>query len=685
MPHGDPAAFPPFRGAGGDAPSRRGVGAAPLLLLFFALTGLALCGRLEAGRAVYGACWFTSFAALAWAVRRLPGGGGGGPAGILAAGLVLRLLFVWAWPADSDVNRYVVEGCLQGVGVNPYAIAPGDAAVPVLLPEAARRVLGGVNHKELSAAYPPLAQLYCRLTTAVSPTPLAFKTAAALADMAVCLVMAGLLARLGRPPGLLLLYAANPLVLAMAAGEGHLDAVLVLGLVLAMAAFAGRRDGLGFLCLGAAAMVKYPALAAIPFFLTGQNVRKAPLALLPLALFGLYADAGGRLFSSLAAFAGHVSHGGPLVALLLPVLPHDAPLVSLAIGCVLLAVVWLAVQDPWRGALAGLGVALACLPVLYPWYFLMLVPLWVLRPGWSWWWLLAAQGLATTPAWLRPTGLGGEGWALAAVWLPFAGLLFSGWRRPAFLVGPQRFGPVAGLSVVVPTRNEGERLGRCLDALAPALAAGDVVGAVVADGGSTDATVAAAMARGVRVVAATGGRGGQIAAGVSACRGDAVLVLHADALCRPEVPARILRALNDCPEAAGGAVGMAFDDAEPGLRTLAGLNALRAQATGISFGDQGQFFRREALVAAGGFPAMALMEDVELALRLREAGETLYLGGGLTVSGRRWAGAGFGGKVAGVLGLFVGYLAARRLGVADATGWRYYRRYYGRPPHQTGV
>ena len=121
----------------------------------------------------------------------------------------------------------------------------------------------------------------------------------------------------------------------------------------------------------------------------------------------------------------------------------------------------------------------------------------------------------------------------------------------------------------------------------------------------------------------------------------------------------------------------------PGLGSIAALNALRAGAFGLSFGDQGQFFRRQALAGQGGFPDMALMEDVELALRLREAGETAYLGGGLVVSDRRWAGRGFWRNAARVLTLFAAYLAGRRLGLGDPTGRRQYRRYYGRPPHQT--
>ncbi|WP_233489563.1 glycosyltransferase [Solidesulfovibrio fructosivorans] len=651
-----------------------------------ALAGLALCGRLEAGRGWYAFWWLASFGGLAWTAVRFPAmGRGRATFALLTLGLVLRFAFVWAWPADSDVNRYIVEGALQTVGGNPYLLAPGDPGAARLLPEALRPVLARVNHPELSAAYPPLAELYCRLVAAISPTRVAFQTAAALADWGVCLAVAVWVWRTGRPAALLLLCVANPLSLAMAAGEGHCDAVAALGVALAMGAFASRRDRAGFFLLGAAAMVKYPAALLIPFFLHRSNARQAWAALLPLAFFMVYASAGGHYFTSLAAFAGYIAHGGPVAAGLRPLLGGLAPWASLFLGAATLAVLWLSLQDDRRGPIAGLTVGLACLPTLYPWYFLPVVPLFSARPGWAYWWLLAGQCLVTTPSWLRAGGLGGEGWAMAAVWLPFVALTVLGWRRPLLLVADRPFAPVARCWVVIPARNEADRLGACLTSLAPGRAAGTIAGVVVADGGSSDATAAVAAAHGARVVAAMGGRGGQIAAAVAVCPGEAVLVVHADAVCRPDVPERVLFALNRDPRLSGGAVGMDFSGGGFGLWGIAALNALRARATGISFGDQGQFFRREALDAVGGFPDMALMEDVELALKLREAGETASLGGGLTVSARRWAGRGFGPNLVRVLTLFIGYLLGRRLGLGDPTGVRHFRRYYGRPPHQTPI
>jgi hypothetical protein len=643
-----------------------------------ALVALALCGRLAAGRFVYAACFAAAFAALVLAVRAWPAGGPRGrtTAAVLALGLGARLLFVWAWPVDTDVFRYIVEGDMQLAGANPYLIPPGDPRLPGLLSAQAAAVLGRVNHPELAAAYPPLAELFCRAVAAVSPTPRAFRAAFALADCLAALALAGVLARRRLPPAWLALYVLSPLSLVMGAGEGHLDALVALGVSLALAAFVARRDGWGFLCLGAAGLVKYPALLLIPFFLRPGNLRQAAACLAPLASFWPYREAGPAFFQSLTAFAGHVAQGGPLTALLWPAWGPLAPAVSLGLGGAALFAGWLAVQDRGRGPLFAGLTGVAALPTVYPWYFLMVLPLWTLRPGRPVLWLLAAQGLAVTPSWLRGQDLGGQGAAMAMVWLPFLLLLAcSAWRPgpalPASLPkSPRR------LSVVVPARNEGRGLGRCLESL-EGTGVGEIV---VADGGSTDGTASLAAGLGAKVVAAGGGRGGQIAAGLAVCRGEAILVLHADAVVAPDVPARILAALARHPEAAGGVVGMAYDAWRPGLGVLGLLNALRARFLGIGFGDQGQFFRREALEGAGGFPALALMEDVELSLRLREAGETLCLGGGVTASGRRWAGAGFGGKAAGVVAMCLGYLAARRLGLSDPTGRRYFRRYYGREP-----
>ena len=130
---------------------------------------------------------------------------------------------------------------------------------------------------------------------------------------------------------------------------------------------------------------------------------------------------------------------------------------------------------------------------------------------------------------------------------------------------------------------------------------------IVVDGGSTDGTREIAPRLGATVISTERGRGRQIAAGASAARSDVVLVLHADSEALPDIGSRISAALKAPPEAVGGAVGQRFHPDALGLDVIECLNEVRALFFGLSFGDQGQFFRRAAVMASGGFPPLPLM------------------------------------------------------------------------------
>jgi len=159
---------------------------------------------------------------------------------------------------------------------------------------------------------------------------------------------------------------------------------------------------------------------------------------------------------------------------------------------------------------------------------------------------------------------------------------------------------------------------------------------VVADGGSTDATVSVARRGGVEVLLATGrGRGGQVAAAIVALTEAIVLVAHADMRLPPEALARLRRALAEMPDCPGGCLGHRFDRTSLVLRAIAWWDRRRARR-GESYGDQAQFFRRELLQSAGGFPDQPIMEDIELSRRLRSLGMPLYLDVPVTVSARRF-------------------------------------------------
>lgn len=649
-----------------------------LISLSFCLTAalMAFSGPIGKQGAGFGLLYVLAFGLLWGMVRTFPSGLSAPRAfwTILGLGIGLRGLFL-AFPPNLDVNRYVWEGYLQLQGLNPYAFAPQDPRLQPLASGSLRAVFDGINHKDLAAGYPPLAQLLFRGLAALRADPFFFKLVVTLADAAVLLPLAALLKREGLPAARLLWYAANPLLLVFIAGEGHLDSLMVLPMCLGVALVAAGRARSGFFCLGCAAMVKYLAALAVPLLITRHNRRQSLWALIPCLAYLPFADAGRDLFGSLAVFGARMHYNDFLPAVLRPLLgPAGSLIVVAGLLAAGLVLIFLTVPDRSRSLLYAFGWLLLCMPTLHPWYLSVVAPFAALLAAPAWLFLQAAMAV-TFPvlAVEYATGVFQEiHWLKWLQYGPFVLLLVWPHFRPWGGRRPRREA-VKSLSVVIPTLDEGRHLAACLNALA---GAPEVCEAIVADGGSSDNTVGLARRGGARVVAAPRGRGLQIAAGVARARGDVVLVLHADCRLAPGISGRLLQALNRDRTLVGGAMAMTFDRIRPATRLLVTLNNWRTRLTGIAFGDQGQFFVRAVLPAIGGFPKLMLMEDVELALRLKGIGRLTFLSDGLEASSRRWARGPFGPQVWMVLRLCAGYLFQRRVGDASRAAQKYYRHYY---------
>ena len=156
-----------------------------------------------------------------------------------------------------------------------------------------------------------------------------------------------------------------------------------------------------------------------------------------------------------------------------------------------------------------------------------------------------------------------------------------------------------------------------LAALAGVALIGEVI---VVDGGSRDASARIARRARARVIAAARGRGLQLDAGARAARCDWLLFLHADCRIEPEWE-RAVRAFIAAPgaEERAGYFTLALDDPAAAARRVERLAAWRSQILALPYGDQGLLIHRSLYEAAGGYPAIPLMEDVALARRLGRA------------------------------------------------------------------
>lgn len=205
--------------------------------------------------------------------------------------------------------------------------------------------------------------------------------------------------------------------------------------------------------------------------------------------------------------------------------------------------------------------------------------------------------------------------------------------RPPFCKGGLNGFFEGRISIIIPTLNEVGRIRQLLQNLAGLRLRGHEV--IVADGGSEDATVELAQGLADAVVSAPRGRASQMNAGAAHAQGDALLFLHADTQLPKDADWLILQGLAES-RLAWGRFDVKIEGSHAGLSVIAWFMNRRSRLTGICTGDQGLFVGRQDFFAIGGFPNIALMEDIAISKLLKKRSRPLCLANPVTTSGRRW-------------------------------------------------
>jgi hypothetical protein len=275
--------------------------------------------------------------------------------------------------ADDDIHRYVWDGRLQRLGYNPYLVIPSDPAVNGLHTPETRNL----NNPDLPSPYPPGAELFFRAVTTIHESTFALKVAFVACELAIILVLLGLLRHKGTH--LVLAIAWNPLLAIEVAGSGHIDIVGALLLLLSAAALMRRWRATAAIGLGLAIAVKFLPVVLLPLYWKRIRIRDAALGAAVVALLYLPFLNHGRIpTGSLGTYVQSFRFNGPVFA----VLDRLAPTLFLAGLAVLVGLVtatwqrkrsaapeWCPEAFAWP-----MAAALLCAPVVFPWYLLWLLP-----------------------------------------------------------------------------------------------------------------------------------------------------------------------------------------------------------------------------------------------------------------------------------------------------------------------
>jgi len=331
---------------------------------------------------------------------------------VLGFAVAMRMMTLFAEPfLSSDIYRYVWDGIVQHAHVNPYRYVPGAAALSFLqVPH--QEIFDNINRRDYARTiYPPVAQMIYWAVTLVSPTVQAMKLAMFGFECATVGALVAMLKQMGRSSAEVLLYAWCPLLVWEVAGSGHVDAVVLCFVTLALLARWREQPVLTGLLLGCAVMTKFYPLVLLPaLWRRGDWKMPATVAAVCVVGYAMYSSAGMLVLGFLGGYSQEegINSGSRFFLLELAQrvrgLEH-LPVAAYLIFCfaVMGAIFWwcwkfatvesivphpsaikLRMSGPPEFVKGAMMLAIAMMLLFsphYPWYILWLIPFFALAPN----------------------------------------------------------------------------------------------------------------------------------------------------------------------------------------------------------------------------------------------------------------------------------------------------------------
>lgn len=275
--------------------------------------------------------------------------------------------------ADNDMVRYMWDGRVQRLGYNPFLVVPADPAMAATHTDETRLM----PSRRARTPYPAAAQLFFRLVVTLHESSRAMKIALVLCDLATIWVLLAWLRDTRRSEWLALAYAWNPLVILEVAHSGHIDALGALWIAIAawmLSTGRGMRAAIAFVI---AVATKLLPIVLLPLFWKRIRIRDGIVAgLVLLAMYLPFSSAGAVPLGAVPNVVAFIRFNGPLFKGLAALTsPQGAAAIAVLSGLAVAA--WMRWRRPADDPAAWawpMAVALACAPVIYPWYLLYFTP-----------------------------------------------------------------------------------------------------------------------------------------------------------------------------------------------------------------------------------------------------------------------------------------------------------------------
>ncbi len=173
-------------------------------------------------------------------------------------------------------------------------------------------------------------------------------------------------------------------------------------------------------------------------------------------------------------------------------------------------------------------------------------------------------------------------------------------------------------SIILPVLNESSIINQTIEHVYR-LGYGFYLEIIVVDGDTEGGTVYRIKNERVIKIISPKGRGRQMNKGASVATGDILLFLHTDTEL-PENAFRTISAVIDKKQYVGGAFDLGIKSGRLIFRLIEKMVYIRTRLTGIPYGDQAIFIKKDIFAGMNGYQEIPVMEDVELMRRIKKSG-----------------------------------------------------------------